>query len=323
MFLLDKGLHWIAKGKLSIFLFHKVPALADALQPGDMDQQTFRRTVAFIRKHFHVYPLAEAARLLTEGRLPDRCAAITFDDGYQDWRQGAASILQELNVPATFFITTGQFDGRPMWHERLAHVVNECGEGELDTRFCRLPPLPTATLADKVKAVKALEFHFKYIPPVLRDIYLAQLEDTVGASAADVTRMPVDDVVRIAQMGFEIGAHTHDHPILSMCDAQRAAREIGEAKERLECILGSSVIGFAYPNGRPSVDFTTCHIDMVKSAGYRYAVTTQWGAVRQDTSPFQMPRFTPWGPSHQHMALQVFRNIFKEADSLPEARGLT
>lgn len=320
MFLLDKGLHWIAKGKLSIFLFHKVPRQADALQPGDMDQATFRRTIAFIQKHFEVYPLAEAARLLAAGRLPDRCAAITFDDGYVDWMQGAAAILQEGKVPATFFITTGQFDGRPMWHERLAHVVKQHVDGVLDTRFCRLPPLPTATQADKVKALNALEFHFKYIPPVLRDIFLTRLEDAAGVSMADVPRMPVADVARIAQLGFEIGAHTHDHPILSLCDAKQAQREIGEAKERLEGMLGAPVIGFAYPNGRPGVDFTTRHIDMVKDAGYQYAVTTQWGAVRQDTSPFQMPRFTPWGPSHQHMAFQVFRNIFKEADSLPENR---
>lgn len=320
MFILDKSLHWIAKGKLSIFLFHKVPQYADALQPGDLDQDTFRRTIAFITKHFQVYPLVEAARLLEEGRLPDRCAAITFDDGYADWLHGAATILHERGVPATFFITTGQFDGRPMWHERLAHVVRQGGEAGLDTRFCRLPPLPTTTLEDKVEAVKSLEFHFKYIPPVLRDTYLARLEDAVGVTMADVPRMPVQDVARIAQLGFEIGAHTHDHPILSLCDVAQAQREIGEAKERLEGMLGAPVIGFAYPNGRPGVDFTTRHIDMVKAAGYRYAVTTQWGAVRKDTSPFQMPRFTPWGPSHQHMALQVFRNIFTEAESLDEHR---
>ena len=323
MFFLDKGLHWIAKGKLSIFLFHKVPRQTDVLQPGDMDQATFRRTISFIRQHFELFPLAEAANLLAAGRLPDRCASITFDDGYVDWLNGAAAILHEDGVPATFFITTGQFEGRPMWHERLAHVVKHAGDAGLDTRFCRLPRLATTTLADKVKAVSALEFHFKYIPPVLRDIYLEQLEELAAVSMADVPRMPVEDVGRIAQLGFEIGAHTHDHPILSLCDAQQAQREIGEAKERLEGIIGTRVTGFAYPNGRPGVDFTARHIDMVKAAGFHYAVTTQWGAVRQDTSPFQMPRFTPWGPSHQHMAVQVFRNIFKEAESLPENTMMT
>lgn len=320
MFILDKGLQWIAKGKLSVFLFHKVPAAPDPLQPGDIDQIRFQHIVDFITEHFQVCSLGDAARLLAQGRLPDRCAAITFDDGYADWLNGPATILAKRAVPATFFITTGQFAGRPMWHERLAHVVRAYKGEVLDTRSVRLPPLSVQSVVDKVAAIQALEYHFKYLPPVIREAYLLRLEEMAGTTMTGVAAMSAADLVQISNMGFDIGAHTVDHPIIGLCDADQAKREIGEAKEVLQGLIKRPVDGFAYPNGRPGVDFSHRHIEMVKACGYQYAVTTQWGAVRRDTSPYQMPRFTPWGPSTQQMAFQVLRNIFTKPDSLAEQK---
>lgn len=321
MYLFRQTLKTIASGKLSVFLFHKVPPTLDYLIPNDLDQIKFSRVVDFIASSFTLLPLQEAAQLLSKGKLPKGSAAITFDDGYSEWREGAASLLSQRSIPATFFITTGQFDGQPMWHERLANVVRHYSGDILDTRSVRLPPLMVGTLAEKVAAVQALEFHFKYLPPVIRNHFLEELEELPGVQVAKLATFTRDDLIAIANKGFEIGAHTLDHPILGLCNTDQAKAEIGKTREILEGIIKRPVKGFAYPNGRPWVDFSWKHIDMVKAAGYHYAVTTQWGVARQDTSPFQIPRFTPWGPSRRMMSLQLLRNILTVPESIPKTRS--
>lgn len=320
MFLLRQTLKIIANNKLSVFLFHKVPPAVDELLPNDINQEKFIRVLEFIIQNFHILPLQDAVKLLSQGKLQNGCAAITFDDGYPEWRHGAAELLLQRSIPATFYITAGQFEGRPMWHERLANIVRHYPGDVLDTQSVRLSPLKVRSMAEKVAAVQALEFHFKYLPPVIRDQFLEQFETTSGALATDVQAFSPADLAAIANKGFEIGAHTIDHPILSLCNAEQAQYEIAKTREILEGIIKRPVKGFAYPNGRPWVDFSHRHIDMVKAAGYDYAVTTQWGVARRNTSPYQIPRFTPWGPSRRKMSLQLLRNIFTVPESIPETR---
>ncbi len=318
MIVLREMLQLITRDKLSVFLFHKVPPSLDPLLPNDLDAAKFEAVLDFIRAHFCVLPLGEAVSRLQASRLPRCSAAITFDDGYAEWRNGIATILEDRSLPATLFITTGQLFGRPMWHERLANILRKHAGNVLDTTAMRLPPLRTGSPQERVAALQALEFHFKYLPLVIRDRFLEQLEYLTGASPADVSSMSTGDLVDISNRGFDIGAHTLDHPILGLCDAARARDEIGSTREILEGITKRQVSAFAYPNGRPGVDFSHRHIEMVKAAGYSYAVTTQWGVAGPTTSPYQIPRFTPWGPSRRQMSLQLLRNIFTKPESIPE-----
>jgi len=53
----------------------------------------------------------------------------------------------------------------------------------------------------------------------------------------------------LAAAGFEIGCHSLSHPHLPALSEQALAREIGEAKSRLEDLLGARVNHFACPGG--------------------------------------------------------------------------
>lgn len=320
MMLLGKALRGMARNKLSVFLFHKVPARKDPLIPNDLDLAGFARLMDFIEENFLVLPLCDAVMRLAKGDLKRGCACITFDDGYPDWVSGVVPLLEARAFPATFFITTGQFLGRPMWHERLANVLQKANQQILETSSYRLPPLPIGTPEERQQALVALEYHFKYLPIVLRDIYLSQLEAQYGVDPGAVPVMTEDQLRTISNRGFDIGSHTIDHPILSLCNAQKARDEIGGTREVLEGIIRSPVTAFAYPNGRPYIDFNHQHIDMVKQAGYTHAVTTQWGVATGDSSIYQTPRFTPWGPDVTHMSVQVIRNLMAKPEYINERR---
>lgn len=311
-------LQWLAHDKLSVFLFHKVPVQPDPLVPQDVSLAEFEYLLDTVMSQFQIISLADGVRGLTGGRLPPRAACITFDDGYADWLPGMAPALQRRDMHATLFITAGQFDGKPLWHERIAQAIRAHAEPVLDLKFPAIAPIDLASLPARQAAVARLEHALKYLSLQLREELLLRLEASAGVQAADVRSMSVAQLRELDQRGFSIGAHTYDHPILDYCGQEEAVREIGGVREILEGLIGSPVRMFAYPNGRPYVDFSSHHVAIVKRAGYASAVTTQWGVAHRGSSVYQIPRFTPWGKDPLHFMLQLGRNLMTAPERVPE-----
>jgi peptidoglycan/xylan/chitin deacetylase (PgdA/CDA1 family) len=106
-----------------------------------------------------------------------------------------------------------------------------------------------------------------------------------------------DQVRDLCGAGVEIGAHTCGHPILASLNLPESDCEIRESKERLEELVPQDVRLFAYPNGRPGIDYHASHVAQVKRAGFLAACSTQSGVVSPTSDQWQLPRFTPWDTS--------------------------
>ncbi len=309
----------LAAGKLTILTFHKVPQVAHPLANGEVTLDSFERVLKLALQAFHIFPLTEALAALKANRLPSAAACITFDDGYPDWLSGPIPLLKKYQAHATFFITTGQFHGEPMWNERILHAVAAAPSNAqpLLLQDVAGSPLLLDTPAHKSEAIQKLDALLKYQPPDRKAQLLAQLESHVGVLRSRAPVMSADDLRSIHAMGFGVGAHSVSHPILSMCTPKQALQEIAGAREDLESLIRAPVSAFAYPNGIPGQDFTAEHVAMVRQAGYTCALTTQAGVATAETPLFQVPRFTPWGPEPLRMAWQLARN-FREPPKLVE-----
>src|SRR4051812_23337545 len=69
------------------------------------------RQLRLLKRLATVVPLETAVGALAEGRsLPPRAVALTFDDGYRDNLTVAVPMLQQLELPATFFLVPGLLD---------------------------------------------------------------------------------------------------------------------------------------------------------------------------------------------------------------------
>lgn len=63
-----------------------------------------RRMLIWLKAHYNVVSLED----LLQRPLDQRSmVAVTFDDGYDSWHELAAPVLEELNIPATFFVCSG------------------------------------------------------------------------------------------------------------------------------------------------------------------------------------------------------------------------
>jgi peptidoglycan/xylan/chitin deacetylase (PgdA/CDA1 family) len=91
---------------MAILLFHRV---TDQIPEDGLTISTgrFRALCGILRRRFHVVPLAKVFETLRSGQeMPPRTVAVTFDDCYRD-NHFAARVLDEHDLPATFFVPTG------------------------------------------------------------------------------------------------------------------------------------------------------------------------------------------------------------------------
>jgi hypothetical protein len=97
--------------------------------------------------------------------------------------------------------------------------------------------------------------------------------------------LAAEDLRSLHTAGFEIGAHTLTHPLLTEISRSEARREIFESKEKLQEVLGDEVRMFGYPRGRTNAFTIRC----VEQAGYRGARGTELLSIAKTFPPFLMP----------------------------------
>lgn len=298
------------RGKeLTTLFLHKVDS-GNESATSDLTADNFERLLDFLEEHMNVVPLHEAVAGLKSGSLPPRAVSLTFDDGYSDWTEVISPILRRRNMHATFFVTTEQLDGPDHWNERITNAVE------------RLPPkhiiLPFgfggySNLNEPGKRallVEELHARFKYMSLADRKIAIEELERQASASSNSYRRFDVASLRDLHSQGFGIGAHTIHHPILNECDQKEALNEIGGSREILQELLRSPVELFAYPNGKPTRDYSVEHVRMVEQCGYRAAFSTSGGVASNKSDFFQLPRFAPWAFENIRLAHQIAGNFF-------------
>ena len=298
-----------ANARLSVLIFHRVLAEPDPLFPGEPDAICFETQMRWIKDWFNVLPLTEAVERLQTGHLPERAAAITFDDGYADNCTVALPILQRAGLSATFFIATGYLDGGRMWNDTVIDVMRRAQGPELDLLTLNLGCYAIATLDDRRRSLGELLGKLKYLDPGERIRLANDIAVAANIQPTQDLMLTSNQVHILAKAGMIIGAHTVSHPILSCVTEHDAHAEMTRSKAQLEAIIGKEVALFAYPNGKPGTDYKAAHVQLARQAGFSAAVSTGWGAAKKGCDIFQIPRFTPWDRTGLRYALRLAGNM--------------
>ena len=297
------------RARLSILIFHRVRAEPDPLFPNEMHAAVFAERMRCVRQWCNVLSLVDAVAALSRGTLPARALAISFDDGYADNATVALPILRQLRLPATFFVATDFLDGGRMWNDTVIETVRAAPGGELDLSRHGFGRHPIGSLTQRRAAIGAILAQLKYLPQPERQSRVDAIAAETGAAPPRDLMMTHDQLRGIAAAGMGIGAHTVSHPILARLDDATARREIADGRDALVAIVRAPVRLFAYPNGRPNVDYATRHVEMARELGFTAAVSTAAGAARAGDSLFELPRFTPWDRSPVQWGMRLARNL--------------
>lgn len=298
----------LGSGRLSILIYHRVMPSRDPMRPDEPTVEQFDVQMRLLRRNFTPLSLLEAVDRLAQGTLPRRAVCVTFDDGYSDNEQLALPILKRYGIPASVFVSTGFLNGGRMWNDTVIESVRNHAQDTLDLTHFGLEHYSLVSIDERRDAAQRILSQIKHQEPEQR----AAIVEDISGRASDLPNdlMLTDEQVRsLAQGGVAIGAHTISHPILGSVSLDEARREISGSKEHLQEVLQQDVDIFAYPNGRPELDYRPEHRDLVQSLGFRAAVSTHWGVAARESDPYQLPRFTPWDRDELRFTLRLLLNL--------------
>lgn len=213
----------------------------------------------WIGRRFRFVSLEELGeRLEAKDSRTDPVAAITFDDGYQDFYYHALPLLKRKGIPAAVFVVTSLVGTKRLQlHDKLYLLLTQ--------RF-----KPSSGAPTPFQATRAL----------LENLPQSDIENVIRTMEPDV---PVSDdtlqsfysltwemLDEIRKAGMTVGSHTRTHALMTNECREKVMEEASSSRKEIEARLGAGVSHFAYPGGC----FDKDAVEAVAAAGYRFAYTT-------------------------------------------------
>jgi peptidoglycan/xylan/chitin deacetylase (PgdA/CDA1 family) len=299
---------------LAVLYYHHVFESLDNFNDSEIDQHTFENQIKYLNKHYNLLSVSDALEKIKNNTLPEKSLIITFDDGYRDNYQYAVPILEKYKVPATFFIATEGLQSGFLWNNTIELVIkntqsciikdNIIGE-EIDITNDRL----------KLRAIKLLTTSLKRLSSESRQEKIELLIKQLGITTYERMMMSESEIIKLYEKGFEIGAHTHSHTILSTENIEQCKQEVLLSKHTLESIIGEKINYFAFPNGAFGIDFTSTHRNLVEELGFKAAFSTNDGGCFDNSNLFSLPRFMTKQKNLPLFALSIARIAHERSES--------
>lgn len=273
----------------------------------------FRRQLRVLRKLFNPISADDLLdHLCRERELKPGAVLVTFDDGFRNNLTLAAPLLLEEGVPAVFHVTTAYIGTREiLWPQRLVEWVLRWPDDQfpLPGHQGTIPVAPAAEIDRRIDLSEEIRALCKQLPDPRRQEYLREIGQRFGRPIEHndpelYDFMTWDEVRKLHGMGFAIGSHTVNHPILTRLEPQQLRQELAESRAIIERELGAPCRILAYPNGGRA-DFSPSVMAAAGESGYEAAFSLMEGTNAFPLSPFAIDRVTIGGLSHAEFNARV------------------
>ena len=213
----------------------------------------FMSDLEFLLSRFEPVTLRDIVEALNGTRTLSRlCFHLTFDDGFREMHDIVGPILHRAGVPATFFLTTAFLDGGGLAHHNALSVLLD----RLQSRHPRLGAaslrrveslLPAArrdraTLRERVLSIRYAQ---KSLVRSLAETLDVDLNQYVSEMRPYLSS---EQIARLLDWGFSIGAHSHDHPLYADLPLPHQLAQTRVSMHLLRTRFGVSPKAFAFPH---------------------------------------------------------------------------
>ena len=290
---------------LTVSNYHYIRETFAALYPSifGITPDDFRKQLVLLKNQGDlIEPNTLVANLKDVLESKENFFLITFDDGLKEQFDKALPILDELDIPALFFINSINHIEKKVSLAHQIHLVRSIVSSEVlfdnlekemgrklnqqeikqAHQFYRFDNPQSAELKYFLNVLLDFTTQEKFINGIFTQ-YFDQKE------VLEKLYMNTDEIQQLIKSGF-IGSHTHTHLPLGIYEEQTIINELLTTKKYLEN-LGSVTIDFvAYPYG--TKEAATEEVGkLAKQVGYKLGFTTRPGINKMTNNPLLLNRF--------------------------------
>jgi len=290
-----RGERWF-RPAAAVLMYHRIADVSIDPRGIAVSPMHFAQQLEVIHQTCHPMRLLDLVEAIRERHtLPKRSVVITFDDAYVDFARQAYPLLEQCEIPATVFVTTGYVDSsHNFWWLELDRLLLEIDHLPPSLRVRRRDrsyEWPTCGPEERQVARQVFDALLKRVPPDEQLEIVASMRRWANLEDGEIDGLRAlssEELCQLTRGGLvEFGAHSVSHADLSALDREDQRGEILCSRQRLETILGGSVPTFAYPYGL----FSPETVELVEAAGFKAAFAAMPGCVKAGADLFRLPRF--------------------------------
>jgi len=291
----------LAPDKLCIFLLHGVVEKSNYQVRNytrkHLDVAVFREYMQGLKRHGTALSMDQVVEYTAlEKPFPANSFAITFDDGFENNYSVALPELEKLEIPATFYITTGFIQENKMsWIDRIEYCFEFSQKVALkvpwdsEYKICN-------NKESKIALLSEIRHHVKNSTNLNPDHFADSICNQTGYGNLSSSLDPLDLKLSWQQVEtihthplFTIGGHTHTHAILSFLSPEDLNHEVKLSLDLLRDLAKVQTIHFSYPEGL-SHCYNSEVIACLQSHGILCCPTAEMGWNPLGTDLFHLKR---------------------------------
>jgi peptidoglycan/xylan/chitin deacetylase (PgdA/CDA1 family) len=227
---------------------------------------------------------------------------VTFDDGLKEQVNFGLTILDEINIPAIFFVNSLNFEEKKVSTVHKIHLLRsvidartlhkKVNEGfnidfsELDRNKAQSIYRYDDKASAELKYILNFKLSFAEQELIVKSLFDNYFDEV---SVLEELYMSHQNLIDLSKKKY-LGSHTHNHYPLGLTDSETIKFELEYSKSYLENLTHSKINIVSYPYGTDE----TCTNEVAKIAkdcGYKLGFTTKRGNNTGDENNLLLKRF--------------------------------
>ncbi|MBN8698312.1 MAG: polysaccharide deacetylase family protein [Chitinophagales bacterium] len=247
------------------------------------DGNLFEQILLVLKAGYSLVTATELEQLLLQKKSTANTCHITFDDGLLSFYTVVFPLLKKHKVPASLFVSPEVISSRKnFWFQET--------EGYDETILKSIVSSELGLPVTKLGGFSSQQV-LKCLPLKRINNIIASYRQQTGSEEKSPLNMNTDQLRELDASGLvTIGAHTINHPVLKNENDQDCFDEIDRSVKGLAEMLHHPVRYFAYPNGRPVLDFGERETNYLHKAGISMAFSTELDNLAGTKNILSVPR---------------------------------
>lgn len=273
-----------------VLLYHRIAEISTDVWNMTTTPDVFRRHLSYLKSQYEIVRFEDITFDDDREQM-----AITIDDGYIDSYTNILPICNELMVPVTIFVSTGNVGtDKEFWWDIIERVF-------FDNSSC--PDLIEwagenillRTAEERIDACWKIWNDIVLVDKKQREKMLDELiviTHDSGRNRKLNRTVNENELIELDRSQWiTIGAHTVTHTRLTSESKEKMWIEISQSKNELERIIGHEVSTMSFPFGCES-DYDMVAIDAAKQAGYKKVAAVRPKYLERGMSNWNTPRIS-------------------------------
>ncbi len=241
----------ISKQKLILPFYHSInntpPPHLKHLYPV-LDTNRFEQDLDFFLQNFNIISFETLKNhLLNHNPLKEKSFFLSFDDGLRECIDFIAPILRKKGIPAAFFLNSAFVDNKKLFYRyKVSLLINKIRQKNAESP--KIKKIKSLVNNKSLENLPAVFLHFSH-----KDISLIQeIAEIMEVDFKEYLQkqqpyMTGNQIKKLLQQGFTIGAHSHSHPNYQLLSVKQQIEETKKSINFIQQHFNLNYRIFAFP----------------------------------------------------------------------------